>query len=167
MFTSLTAFLFNWEKESESTEKILDCLTDDSLNQSVTTDDRTLGRIAWHIVTSVPEMIEKTGLVFPSIQEDAPVPSHAKIIADSYRDVNKAMVNAIKKQWNDQTLLEERNMYGESWTIGTTLHVLINHQIHHRGQMTVLMRQAGLKVPGIMGPSREEWGQFGMEAPLL
>jgi uncharacterized damage-inducible protein DinB len=28
--------------------------------------------------------------------------------------------------------------------------------------MTVLMRQAGLKVPGIYGPSREEWSQFGM-----
>jgi uncharacterized damage-inducible protein DinB len=31
--------------------------------------------------------------------------------------------------------------------------------------MTVLMRQAGLKVPGIYGPSYEEWLQFGMKAP--
>jgi hypothetical protein len=29
--------------------------------------------------------------------------------------------------------------------------------------MTVLMRQAGLKVPGVYGPSREEWSQFGMQ----
>jgi hypothetical protein len=27
-----------------------------------------------------------------------------------------------------------------------------------------LMRQAGLKVPGVYGPSREEWSQFGMPA---
>jgi len=36
------------------------------------------------------------------------------------------------------------------------------HQTHHRAQMTVLMRQAGLKVPGVYGPSREEWSQMGM-----
>jgi len=37
------------------------------------------------------------------------------------------------------------------------------HQAHHRGQMTVLMRQAGMKVPGVYGPSKEEWSAFGME----
>lgn len=167
MFTSLSEFLLSWEKESESTQRILDCLTNDSLSQSVTADDRTLGRIAWHIVTTIPEMLGKTGLEIQSIQEDAPVPNTAKAIADSYREANKAMLTEIKKHWTDQTLLEKRDMYGESWTIGTTLNVLIQHEIHHRGQMTVLMRQAGLKVPGIMGPSREEWAQFGMEAPSV
>lgn len=58
-------------------------------------------------------------------------------------------------------------MYGETWAIGVTLSALIDHQIHHRGQMTVLMRQAGLKVPGIYGPSREDWSQIGMEPPLV
>ena len=36
------------------------------------------------------------------------------------------------------------------------LNVLIRHQIHHRGQMTILMRQAGVVVPSVYGPSREE-----------
>lgn len=43
-------------------------------------------------------------------------------------------------------------MYGEIWARGLTLFYLITHQAHHRGQMTVLMRQAGLPVPGIYGP---------------
>ena len=34
------------------------------------------------------------------------------------------------------------------------LMTLINHQNHHRGQMTVLMRQAGLTVPGVYIPQR-------------
>ncbi len=33
--------------------------------------------------------------------------------------------------------------------------------------MTVLMRQAGLTVPGIYGPSKEEWANLGMEAPKM
>ncbi|AET70062.1 hypothetical protein Desor_4658 [Desulfosporosinus orientis DSM 765] len=167
MFTSLQAFLQCWETESESTLKILNALSDDSLKQAVSEDDRTLGRIAWHITATIPEMIAKTGLSMQSIDEEAPVPSKASTIADSYQAISQTLREEVKKQWTDQTLLEKRDMYGESWTIGTTLTVLIHHQIHHRGQMTVLMRQAGLKVPGIMGPSREEWGQFGMEPPAL
>ena len=56
-------------------------------------------------------------------------------------------------------------MYGQKWKRGVTLGILITHQIHHRAQMTVLMRQAGLKVPGIYGPAYEEWAAMGMEAP--
>ncbi|MDR3602943.1 MAG: DinB family protein [Desulfosporosinus sp.] len=167
MISSLAAFFSTWEEEAESTQRILAALTDDSLKQPVTTSDRTLGRIAWHIVTTIPEMLSKTGLVFESIKEDAPLPNTAKIIADSYREVSKAMLTAITNQWNDQTLFEERPMYGQTWTIGATLTALINHEIHHRGQMTVLMRQAGLIVPGIMGPSREDWSHLGMKPPLV
>ena len=164
---TLSEFFIIWDKESESTQRILNALTDDSLNQTVTANDRTLGRIAWHIITTIPEMLSRTGLVLESIKENAPVPNNVKIIVDSYREANKAMVTAITNKWNDQTLLEERDMYGQTWTIGATLDALIAHQIHHRGQMTVLMRQAGLKVPGVMGPSREEWNQLGMQAPLV
>ena len=167
MFNSLSAFLQTWEQQSGSTQRILDALTDSSLGQQVTEQDRSLGRIAWHIIITIPEMMSKTGLVFETVHEDAPVPTSAKEIADQYRQASSAMTNAIKNEWTDGTLSEERDMYGERWTIGITLDVLIYHEIHHRGQMTVLMRQAGLKVPGIYGPSREDWGQFGMEPPKV
>jgi uncharacterized damage-inducible protein DinB len=41
--------------------------------------------------------------------------------------------------------------------------MVFSHLIHHRGQLTVLMRQAGLKVPGVYGPAREEWAAMGMQ----
>jgi uncharacterized damage-inducible protein DinB len=44
---------------------------------------------------------------------------------------------------------------------------LILHQVHHRGEMIVLMRMAGLAVPGIFGPTREEWAQYGMQPPSV
>jgi len=50
-------------------------------------------------------------------------------------------------------------------TRGTTLGVLLIHQAHHRGQLTVLMRRAGLVVPGIVGPNKEDWSQWGMKPP--
>ncbi|KUO75111.1 MAG: hypothetical protein APF81_02605 [Desulfosporosinus sp. BRH_c37] len=167
MFLAVSTFLQAWEKEAESTQRILDALSDDSLNQLVTAQDRSLGRIAWHLVTTIPEMMAKTGLILESINGDAPLPKTAKEISHNYREVSNSFVTAIRNQWNDQTLLEKRDMYGETWINGSTLSALIDHQIHHRGQMTVLMRQAGLKVPGIYGPTREDWSQIGMEPPLV
>lgn len=49
------------------------------------------------------------------------------------------------------------------WSRGKTLGVLITHQIHHRAQLTIVMRLAGLKVPGVYGPAKEEWVGYGME----
>jgi uncharacterized damage-inducible protein DinB len=59
-------------------------------------------------------------------------------------------------------------MFGQfEWAKGFSLSMLINHQIHHRGQMTILMRQANLIVTGVYGPAKEEWSQMGMEAPAI
>jgi uncharacterized damage-inducible protein DinB len=45
-----------------------------------------------------------------------------------------------------------------------TLGVIVSHQIHHRAQLTIVMRLNGLKVPGVYGPSKEEWTSYGMPA---
>jgi uncharacterized damage-inducible protein DinB len=167
LFRTIEEFLINWGHESGSTQKILDTLTDKSLEQEVSPEDRTLGRIAWHIVTTLGEMMSQTGLDFEAASPDATVPKTATEIAEAYRSSNEAMVAAIKEQWTDESLPELKEMYGEQWSIGTVLAILTAHQTHHRGQMTILMRQAGLRVPGVYGPSREEWAEFGGQAPVV
>ena len=167
MFKTIEDFLQNWGHESQSTQKILDALTDESLAQEVSSEDRTLGRIAWHMTTTLDEMVSQTGLEFEAASHETPVPTKATEIAEAYRASSVAMVAAIKEQWTDDTLNELKDMYGEQWTVSTILSILTSHQTHHRGQMTVLMRQAGLRVPGVYGPSREEWAEFGGQAPAL
>jgi uncharacterized damage-inducible protein DinB len=73
------------------------------------------------------------------------------------------MVDALNNNWKDGMLEEEDDMYGEPWKKGQSLTNLVAHQCHHRGQMTVLMRQAGLRVPGFYGPAKEDWAQMGMD----
>jgi uncharacterized damage-inducible protein DinB len=167
MYHSIDEFLNDWKNEANSTQKVLDMLTDESLNQQVTAKNRTLGRIAWHLVTSLDEMLTRTGLSFEAAKHDSPLPSSAKEIADSYRTSSESMLAAIKEQWTDESLNEMDDMYGDQWPKGQTLTIIQSHQTHHRGQMTVLMRQAGLKVPGVYGPVLEEWSEFGMEAPQI
>jgi uncharacterized damage-inducible protein DinB len=167
MFTSINEFSQEWNQEAASTQKVLDALTDESLQQEVSANDRTLGRIAWHIVASTPGMINEFGITINNVENANTTPASAREIADTFRKVSADVVEQVQKQWTDASLTEIHNVFGMSMPKAATLTLLIKHIIHHRGQMTVLMRQAGVKVPGIYGPAREEWSQIGMEAPTL
>ena len=74
------------------------------------------------------------------------------------------MVKSIQTKWTDTDLMEGIEVYGQQWERRKILSVLVLHQTHHRGQITVLMRLEQLPVPGIYGPSKEEWSKYGMEA---
>jgi len=166
MFRRVADFQKAWEHERGSTLKILGALTDASLSQAVTKDDRTLGRLAWHLATTPAEMMERTGLKVGGPSHDAPPPASAAPIVAAYEAASMAVTDGVAG-WSDATLEVEDDMYGQRWPRGLTLQSLITHQTHHRGQMTVLMRQAGLKVPGVYGPAREEWTAYGMKPPSV
>jgi uncharacterized damage-inducible protein DinB len=165
MFQTVDDFARDWKAESEATLKIMHALTDASLKQRVGAGGRSLGRLAWHIVQTLGEMPQRAGVRAETIAEDAPQPASAAEIADSYARAAATIGDGISAQWTDAMLSDKVEMYGEMWTRAGALAALVMHQAHHRGQMTVLMRQAGLKVPGIYGPASEEWAQFGMTAP--
>jgi uncharacterized damage-inducible protein DinB len=165
MFHTISEFLAAWTFESAATLKVLRNLTDASLAQRVTPDARSLGFLAWHITTSVSDMATHAGLPVRVTGENAPVPASAAQITATYEKAAKAVAAAVEASWKDADLPAEIPMYGEKWTRAATLGALIAHQCHHRGQVTVLMRQAGLKVPGIYGPAKEEWAAIGMAAP--
>jgi uncharacterized damage-inducible protein DinB len=165
MYATLSSFLADWASESAKTLQLLRTLSDGSLSQAVEPEGRTVGRLAWHITQTVPEMVNRTGLTVSGPTENAPVPSRAAEIVARYEEAAAALATEIETKWQDATLLEEDDMYGQRWKRGATLQALILHQAHHRGQMTVLMRQAGLRVPGIYGPAREEWAAFGAAPP--
>ena len=167
MITSIKQFRESWRKESEDTKKMLGELTDESIKKELVKDHRSLGRIAWHIVRTIPEMLAKTGLNPEGPKENESVPDSAEEIKKAYDLASGSLLNQVTENWNDESLLVEDDMYGEKWKRGMTLKILIDHEIHHRGQMTVLMRLAGLRVPGLYGPSKEEWSQFGMKEPEI
>ncbi|MCZ8521072.1 MULTISPECIES: DinB family protein [Paenibacillus] len=166
MFKTVSEFAASWQNESASTQRILDALTDSSLQQRIAPDYRSLGQIGWHITTTIHEMLSRTGLEFPAPEGEEQAPASAAFIADTYRKASASMLAAVQAQWTDADLSKLVDMYGEQWPNGLTLRIVIQHEVHHRGQMTVLMRQAGLRVPDIYGPTRETWIEQGM-VPLV
>lgn len=162
MFRTITDFTSSWTEESRNTARLLRTLTDSSLATRMDDEGRTLGRIAWHLVETLGEMPPAAGLNLDFHHDTSSVPVHASDIADAYERGARLVLDSVAAQWSDASLLETTNMYGQDWARGFTLQCLVVHQAHHRGQLTVLMRQAGLQVPGMVGPSREEWASMGM-----
>jgi uncharacterized damage-inducible protein DinB len=160
----LLDFEKEWTNESALTLKLFRVLTDASLANKVDPQGRTLGRIAWHIVLTLGEMAGHAGLPVEAPPEETPVPVSASSITATYERAAQSLQKNLHENWSDAMLADEIDMYGEKWTRGFALYVLVKHEIHHRAQMTVLMRQAGLRVPGLYGPSREEWSTFGAPA---
>jgi len=156
MLTSIAQFSQIWRSESEATARVLEALTDASLAQRVTSRDRSLGDIAWHVATSIPEMMSWTKIRVAGGDHHAPTPFSAGAIREAYAQAATSLLEQVSREWTDETLRVEDEMYGERWPRGLTLQALVFHEIHHRGAMTVLMRQAGLTVPGVYGPNREE-----------
>jgi len=105
-------------------------------------------------------MVQRTGLKFDTVAEDSPVPKTVKEICDEYKRTSEKMINAIEQEWNDDMLQKKVDMYGETWKISKVLSVVVKHQ----AQLTVVMRLAGLKVPGVYGPAKEEWTKMEVEA---
>lgn len=163
MYRHIQDFVNDWTLESESTLKIFNTLTDNSLTEHLPGYKRTIGRLAWHITQTVSEMMYRVGLFDSDELEHVAQPSSAVEIAAIYKKYSEQLAENVAQRWTDATLLEDRDMYGEQWKNGVTLGILIRHMSHHRGQMTVLMRQLGLKVPGVYGPSEEEWVAYGMQ----
>jgi len=165
MIRKMDDFYSSYTNLTKNTLAIMESLTDANLNQAIADGHRTLGQIAWHVVVTTSEMMSKTGLSLFSVDDESLPPVKASEILDAYRVVTKELIENLKQNWTDETLDKTDNLYGQEWKRGVTLQVLLDHEIHHRGQMTVLIRQAGDKVKGTMGPAKEEWAQYGMELP--
>jgi uncharacterized damage-inducible protein DinB len=162
MYATVNSFLEDWRAESAATLKVLNAITTVSLEQRVTPGGRSIGTIAWHVVLTLGEMLKRTGLAVEGPDEHAARPAEASEIAAVFEQGAASVAREIGAAWKDEDLAQVVEMYGEQWEKRTVLHSLVRHQAHHRAQLTVLMRQAGLAVPGVYGPSKEEWAAMGL-----
>ncbi|MEC0268619.1 DinB family protein [Paenibacillus anseongense] len=167
MFTTVDSFINEYQRESATTQQLLDALTDASLQQPQAEGYRPLGFIAWHLVHNDRGMLLAAGLKFDAPSAASAPPSEAATVADAYRSTTAGILEAARTQLTDAKMQDVVNMFGQQWTIGETLFAFLKHEIHHRGQLTILMRQAGVPVIGAYGPAKEQWESIGRPIPAI
>ena len=162
MYRTILDFIDEWKMEVPHTLKMIAGIEDYSGNERVHPEVRTLREIAWHITKDLSLAAFRTGLIAQNELGIIPSPSTISLIATTFREYSQLMEDLINATWTDRNLGERVAIYGQMDAKGRILHRLIKHQVHHRGQMTVLMRFLGLRVPGTYGPAKEDWSRVGM-----
>lgn len=173
MFRTIEDFSRAWTYERAKTLGVIAAIPNAKLATPTGDAHRNLGQLAWHLVESCVELPGHLGLKpqGPPLNEDGfiadPVASKTDKIHASYAMASASVAEKVAKHWRDADLLKEEPIYGETWKRGYALYILVTHQAHHRGQMTVLMRQAGLTVPEVYGPTKEQWAGYGKPVPVV
>ncbi len=173
MFRRVEDFKTIWQQEADKTLAVLAAIPDAAAHQAVDAQHRDLRRMAWHLVETVLELPQNLGLkvkgpvgLGPDGFIATPPPPTVAEISATYRTLSDSLLDHIGS-WSNTELGRNFSLYGETWTGAFALYVLVSHQTHHRGQMTVLMRQAGLHIPSLYGPTKEGWAELGLEAPKV
>lgn len=156
MYRKLDDFINDWERARAGTVKVLEAVTDDKLKQEITEGHSTLGWLGWHLATAQQYFGSLVGITLEVPGDAKVVPEKASEIVEAYKSLSQQLADKAKQEFTDASMEENVDMHGSPAPRGAILRNIIDHQTHHRGQMTVLLRQASLPVPGVMGPTKED-----------
>jgi uncharacterized damage-inducible protein DinB len=164
MYRTIKDFIEDWKEEEMLSIKIFLKINDKIKAKKASANTRSLDRLAWHITQTITEMPYKAGIMDKDHLDGLAIPDSMEIIIKTYQKYSEELIDLLAKKWTNTGLTEKIEIYGQQWERRKILHILVKHQTHHRGQMTTIMRLLDQDVPGIYGPSHEEWSQYGMEA---
>jgi uncharacterized damage-inducible protein DinB len=152
-------FLASVKKEGATTSRVLHAVPVDKANYRPHENSRTALEMAWHLA-SVDIWFLRSFLVgkFEMYDDEEGVPADmtAADIASMYDDAFAIKIEKVKKLtpefWSKR--MEFFGMYNQPAVC--YLQFMLNHAIHHRGQLVAYLRPMGAKVPNIYGGSFDE-----------
>lgn len=164
MYNRINDFLEDWAVQDQMSLRYMDATPDEVKAKKVHEYVRELDFLWWHIIQSMEQCALQAGLLEgpPTYGAECP-PATMQEIKEKYLEAGQRIISSVKNNWTEADLSREFNVFGQTWSGAQVLGVLIGHGSHHRSQMSVIMRLLGLKVPGIYGPSREDWEAMGMQ----
>ncbi len=150
------------EQEAKTTRRVLERVPDAHLAWKPHEKSMSLGQLALHIAT-VPGGVA-TMASAPSIQAPAFVQPAASTAAELLPalDASIAQARSVLEDMDDAPMMATFTvMLGDREMMALPRaaflrSVMLNHWYHHRGQLSVYLRQLGVPVPSIYGPSADE-----------
>jgi uncharacterized damage-inducible protein DinB len=154
MYRSIDEFCADFAEDMAEMGKNFAALTDAALDTRARDGHFSLRELAAHIVNAWPGVLAQAGKPwqFELLADTA----DAATIFAAFNRLKDGLPVELRAHWRDEELLATINMWGMDWTHAKLLHEMHKHTLHHHGQMTVLLRLAGLPVHGLFGPSADE-----------
>ena len=126
-------------------------------------DSRSALDLAWHIASAEIKYLDAAAAgVFP--HDLKPLPDTVRRPGDVlswYRERFDPAMERLEKTTGDE-LLRVIDFYGiRQFPAIALIQIILNHTIHHRGQLSTYLRPMGSAVPSIYGPSFDAGGFTG------
>src|SRR5438067_4692561 len=158
----IEALLQELEQEAQTTKRVLERVPGDRLAWKPHDRSMSLGQLALHVATvpgNIAEICQRSPFQVPQFTQPAAtsaaelVPTLEQSVAKA-RDILRTMDDAsLSNAW--RVVDGDREVF--TMPVGAVLRtIMLNHWYHHRGQLSVYLRQVGALVPSIYGPSADE-----------
>jgi uncharacterized damage-inducible protein DinB len=160
-------------QEAQTTRRVLERVPADKLGWKPHEKSMSLGQLALHVATvpgNVATISQQSPFPLPQFTQPSAtsaadlVPALEASIATA-RDILRSMDDAaLGKIW--QVVDGEKEVM--ALPVGAVLRsIMLNHWYHHRGQLSVYLRELGVPVPSIYGPSADENPFVARQAPAV
>ena len=164
---SFETLLRIWDVEAEKTVQVLKALPVDKYDFRPDSGGRSLGELAWHLAEGDAYDsfgVEQRKFSFEMGPPGLERPKQIEALAPGYERVHREATTRIRKMSPEDLERKIRHFSGEEQSGEEILWGAIFHNLHHRGQLSLMCRLAGGVSPGIFGPNREEMALFQAKA---
>jgi uncharacterized damage-inducible protein DinB len=154
----LERFRTAWDLEAQLTSRMLESIPGDQYDFRPDPDGRSLGEMAWHlseIEGYISYGIPQGAVTFQEAPPNMQRPREVRLLAPGYERIHKEAVARLATlteadldreiPFADQRLPIRHILWG----------TILMHEIHHRGQLSLMIRLAGGTPAPIYGPNRE------------
>lgn len=167
--TMVQTLLSEFDQEMQTTRRVLERVPEGRFDWKPHAKSMSMGRLASHVA-------ELVGWVMTTLERDALDMNPPG--GPTYEPRTYAASGDLLAAFDANVAASRRTLaatpdarLGETWTLlsageallsmprGAVLRTFVfNHVIHHRGQLSVYLRESGVPVPSIYGPSADESG---------
>ena len=150
------------EQEAQTTRRVLERVPQAHLAWKPHEKSMSLGQLALHIATvpgNVASLVAQPSTQAPTFE--APATADVRELVPALEQTVKQARAAIGGMSDDEVMATWRIMDGDRELmamprIAFLRSIMLNHWYHHRGQLSVYLRQLNVPVPSIYGPSADE-----------
>ncbi|PYR89887.1 MAG: damage-inducible protein DinB [Acidobacteria bacterium] len=160
--STIKELLQELEQEAQTTRRVLERVPTDRLAWKPHDKSMSLGQLALHIAVvpgAIAEISRQSPVALPQFEHPSPasaaelIPALDQSLAKVREILGKMDETALSKTW--RVMDGDREVM--AIPVGALLRtIMLNHWYHHRGQLSVYLRQVGVPVPSIYGPSADE-----------
>ena len=151
------------EEEAHASKRVFERIPEDKYSWTPHKKSRSIGQLALHIA-QLPKVV--CLLAMPDVSEPPtlgpdPEPKNRKELTQIFDD-SLSQARDILSKMDDERMMNPLTFQLKGKTLFTVPRmaflrsVLLNHNYHHRGQLTVYLRLLNIPVPFIYGPSADE-----------